>query len=62
MDNWIADKNVLEPSAIQLCAAKVGAIGGDLRCALNICRWDIFIYKLLTFRSYYFQYVGELLT
>ena len=32
------DASALDNTAIQLCAAKVGASGGDLRCALNICR------------------------
>lgn len=34
-----ADKStVLTDPAISLCAGKVAASGGDLRCALNICR------------------------
>lgn len=37
---------VLDALAIKLCAAKVGACGGDLRCAINICRRALDIIEL----------------
>ena len=39
------EENIVEPAAVRFCATKVAAFAGDMRKALDICRFVFFIDK-----------------